>query len=65
MAPISPQSVIKSDEGNPYHSVDDGRDVHLFKEINDCPACGWTNLADPFTDRRTDIYDRLLGYQPA
>jgi N-carbamoylputrescine amidase len=24
----------------------------------------WTNLADPFADRRTDIYDRLLGYRP-
>lgn len=24
----------------------------------------WTELADPFADRRTDLYDRLLGYRP-
>jgi len=24
----------------------------------------WTDLADPFADRRTDLYDRLLGYRP-
>lgn len=24
----------------------------------------WTDLADPFADRRTDLYDRLLGYHP-
>jgi len=23
----------------------------------------WTELADPFADRRTDLYDRLLGYR--
>jgi predicted amidohydrolase len=25
----------------------------------------WSLLADPFADRRTDVYDRLLGYKPA
>jgi len=24
----------------------------------------WTTLADPFADRRTDVYDKLLGYKP-
>ena len=24
----------------------------------------WTDLADPFADRRTDLYDKLLGYRP-
>jgi len=24
----------------------------------------WTDLADPFADRRVDVYDRLLGYRP-
>jgi N-carbamoylputrescine amidase len=24
----------------------------------------WTALADPFADRRTDLYDSLLGYRP-
>lgn len=24
----------------------------------------WTNLANPLADRRTDLYDRLLGYRP-
>jgi hypothetical protein len=24
----------------------------------------WTELANPFADRRTDLFDRLLGYRP-
>jgi predicted amidohydrolase len=24
----------------------------------------WTALANPFADRRTDLFDRLLGYSP-
>ena len=24
----------------------------------------WTSLANPFADRRTDLFDPLLGYRP-
>ena len=38
----------------------------LVAEINVVQARyrHWTDLVDPFADRRTDVYDRLLGYKP-
>ena len=38
----------------------------LVSEINVVQARyrHWTELADPFADRRIDLYDRYLGYRP-
>lgn len=38
----------------------------LIAEINvtDARYTHWTELADPLADRRTDVYDQLLGYRP-